>query len=146
MPNNPVIAIVDDDASVREALTGLLKSCGRLAIAFEHAEDFLNSDQRRDASCLIADVQMPDMSGPELYNRLIASGHPIPTVFITAYPDPIARTRALQNGAICYLSKPLLQDEFLACIDLAISASEAKGERARPDKDENGCRATSARP
>ena len=134
MPNNHLIAIVDDDASVREALTGLLKSFGRPAIAFERAEDFLNSDQRRAASCLIADVQMPEMTGPELYNRLVASGDPIPTIFITAYPDPISRTRALQNGAICYLSKPFLQDDFLACIDLAISASEAKGQRRRPDE------------
>ena len=134
MPNSPVIAIVDDDASVREALTGLLKSCGRFAIAFERGEDFLNSDQRRDATCLIADVEMPDMTGPELYDRLIASGDPIPTIFITAYPDPIARTRALQNGAIGYLAKPFLQDDFLACIDLAISASETKGERGRPDE------------
>ena len=132
MPKSHVIAIVDDDASVREALTGLLKSFGRPAIAFERGEDFLNSDQRRAASCLIADVDMPDMTGPELYNRLIASGDPIPTIFITAYPDPIARARALQNGVICYLTKPFLQDDFLACIDLAIAASEAKGERGRP--------------
>ena len=62
-----------------------------LAIAFERGEDFLNSDQRRDATCLIADVQMPGMTGPELYDRLIASGEPIPTIFITAYPD---RSRA----------------------------------------------------
>ena len=101
-------------------------------MAFECAEAFLNSDQRRDASCLIADVQMPDMTGPDLYNRLIAAGEGIPTIFISAYPDSITRRRVLQNGVIGYLTKPFLENDLLACIDLAIAASEAKGERGRP--------------
>jgi FixJ family two-component response regulator len=100
-------------------------------MAFECAEDFLNSDQRRDASCLVADVQMPDMTGPELYDRLIASGERIPTIFIIAYPDSIARTRTLQDGAIGCLTKPFFEDDFLACIDRAIAASETKGESGR---------------
>lgn len=128
MPKNWVIAVVDDDASFREALAALLRSLDYVAIAFERAEDFLNSDRRRDTACLIADVQMPGMTGPELHDRLIVSGEPIPTIFITAYPDATTRARALQNGAICYLTKPFLEDDFLACIDMAIEAPEANGE------------------
>ena len=86
MLKRAVIAVVDDDESVREAVAGLTKSLGHVALAFERAEDFLQSDRGRVAA-LIADVQMPGMTGPELHNRLVASGQPIPTILITAYPD-----------------------------------------------------------
>ena len=113
-------------------------------MAFESAEDFLNSDRRRAASCLVADVQMPGMSGPELYDRLIASGEPIPTIFITAYPDSIAHARMLQDGTIGCLTKPFLEDDFLACIDSAIAASEAKANADGRTKAESGCRGVGA--
>jgi CheY-like chemotaxis protein len=100
LPRTAVIAIVDDDQSVREALTSLVRSLGYGAIAFECAEDLLNSKRRRRVSCLIADVQMPGMTGPELHHRLVSSGEPIPTVLITAFPDARARERALQAGVI----------------------------------------------
>jgi len=128
-----LIAVVDDDESVREAMKGLLASHGYGALVFDRAEAFLDSDHLRSTACLIADVQMPGMTGPELHNRLIASGDAVPTIFITAYPDPIARMRALQNGAIDYFAKPFRHDDFLASIDLAIDASKAK------DQDE-GCK------
>ena len=85
MPKRIVIAVVDDEASVREALTGLLGLLGYGAVAFERAEDLLNSKTRSDLSCVIADVQMPGMTGPELHARLVASGRPVPTILITAY-------------------------------------------------------------
>ena len=116
MPGTAVIAIVDDDRSVREALTSLVRSLGYVAIAFECAEDLLRSKRRRRVSCLIADVQMPGMTGPELHNRLVGSGEPIPTILITAFPDERARERALQAGVICYLAKPFSEDDLLACI------------------------------
>ena len=116
MPNNVVIAIVDDDPSVREALTSLLRSLGYAALAFERAEDLLNSKSRSDLSCVIADVQMPGMTGPELHGRLVASGAPIPTILITAYPDETVRARALRDGVVCYLTKPFGDDELLACL------------------------------
>ena len=109
-----VIAIVDDDYSVREALTSLVRSLGYPAMAFECADDLLNSKRGR-VSCLIADVQMPGMTGFELYNRLVA-GEPIPTILITAFPDERARHHALQAGVNCYLPKPFSEDELLACI------------------------------
>jgi FixJ family two-component response regulator len=84
-------------------------------MAFECADDFLKSNRRR-VSCVIADVQMPGMTGLELYNRLVASGEPIPTILITAFPDERARQDALQAGVSCYLPKPFGEDELLACI------------------------------
>jgi FixJ family two-component response regulator len=116
LPKKAVIAIVDDDHSMREALTSLVRSLGYVAMAFECAEDLLKSTRRRRVSCLIADVQMPGITGLELHNRLITSGEPIPTILITAFPDERARERALRAGVICYLGKPFSEDDLLACI------------------------------
>jgi FixJ family two-component response regulator len=125
LPKKAVIAIVDDDQSVREALTGLIRSLGYGAIAFACAEDLLKSKRRRNVSCLIADVQMPGMTGPELYDRLVASGEPIPTVLITAYPDDRVRERALSAGVIGYLSKPFEEDDLLACVRSALTYADS---------------------
>jgi FixJ family two-component response regulator len=125
LPRKAVIAIVDDDQSVREALTSLVRSLGYVAMAFECAEDLLKSRRRRGVSCLIADVQMPGMTGFELHNRLVASGEPIPTILITAFPDERMRERALQAGVICYLTKPFSEDDLLACIRSTPGGGEA---------------------
>jgi FixJ family two-component response regulator len=122
LANGNVIAVVDDDEAFREALTGLLTSLGYVAIGFDSADAFLNSDRRREATCLISDVHMPRITGPELHSRLIASGAPIPTILITAYPDPAERARALQNGVVCYLTKPVREDDLLAGINRAADA------------------------
>ena len=119
--STPVIAIVDDDHSVREALTSLVRSVGYAAIAFERAEDLLKSRRRGNIACLIADVQMPGMTGLELYHRLSASAKPIPTVLITAYPDDGARQRALSAGVIGYLSKPFDEADLLGCVRSALT-------------------------
>jgi FixJ family two-component response regulator len=124
LPKRPVIAIVDDDEAVREALTSLIRSLGYAAVAFECAEDLLRSRRRRSLSCMIVDVQMPGMTGPELHSRLIASGEPIPTILITAYPNERARERALQAGVIGYLSKPFNEDDLLACIRTTLGSPE----------------------
>jgi FixJ family two-component response regulator len=121
LPKTSVIAIVDDDLSVREALTSLVRSLGYAAIAFECAEDLLKSRRRRSVSCVIADVQMPGITGLELYHRLSASGNPIPTVLITAYPEDGARERALAAGVIGYLSKPFDENDLLACVRSALT-------------------------
>ena len=112
----PLISVVDDDESMREAVRGLMKSLGYTAEAFASAEEFLSSRQAPRTSCLIADVQMPGMSGPELYDGLVASGKPIPTILITAYPDARVRERALQAGVVGYLIKPFSEDDLLGCI------------------------------
>jgi FixJ family two-component response regulator len=116
LPQKIVIAIVDDDDSVREAVAGLVKSLGYGAVAFKSAAAFLNSTRRDGAACVIADVQMPGMTGPELHDQLIASGNPIPTILITAYPDETTRARALNAGVKGYLAKPFNEDELLACL------------------------------
>ena len=116
LPRTAVVAIVDDDHFVREALTSYVRSLGYIAMAFECAEDLLKSRRRATVSCLITDLQMPGMTGLELYHRLVVSRTPIPTILITAFPDERARERALQAGVICYLAKPVSEDHLLACI------------------------------
>lgn len=120
MSDHPLISIVDDDESAREAVAGLVRSLGFVAAEFESAADFLKSDHRSRTACLIADVRMPGMTGPELYSHLMASGTPIPTVLMTAYADEAAHARALKAGIRCYLAKPLKPDKLLACIRSAI--------------------------
>jgi len=116
---------VDDDQGFRDALTGLLKSLGYVVMAFDSADAFLNSDRRRETTCLISDVHMPRMTGPELHSRLVASGAPIPTILITAYPDPAVRARALQNGVVCYLTKPFREEDLLAGINRAADVPDS---------------------
>jgi FixJ family two-component response regulator len=127
MPNKPLIAIVDDDASVREAMMSLMRALGFLAEAFPCAEDFLKSDGLQRTSCLIADVRMPGVSGLELHRRLVASGRPIPTVLITTHSDERVRAGALKDGIICYLTKPFREDDLLGCIRSALDHGNAEG-------------------
>ena len=123
MPNTkPLISVVDDDESMREAMRGLMKSLGYTAQAFASAEEFLNSREAPGTSCLIADVQMPGMTGLELHYHLLASGKTVPTILITAYPDDNVRERALSDGVVCYLSKPFDEDDLLACIRSSLSS------------------------
>jgi FixJ family two-component response regulator len=119
--SKPLISVVDDDEAMREALRRLMKSLGYTAEAFASAEDFLSSRQIPGTSCLIADVQMPGMTGLELYHHLVAAGKTIPTILITAYPDDSMRERALGDGVVCYLSKPFDENDLLACIHSSIT-------------------------
>lgn len=130
MPKKIVIAVVDDDVSLREALTGLMKSLGYRVVAFQSARDFLNSNRLHSVACLLADVQMPGMTGPELHNQLVASGNPIPTILITAYPDETVRARALRAGVKCYLTKPFSEEDLLECIHSALDSHGADGSEA----------------
>jgi FixJ family two-component response regulator len=111
-----LISIVDDDESVREAMQGLMKSLGFAVEAFASAEEFLASDTRDHAACLITDMQMHGLTGLGLHDRLVASGSPVPTIMITAYPDERVRARALQAGVVCYLVKPFNESDLLTCI------------------------------
>jgi FixJ family two-component response regulator len=127
LSNHHLISIVDDDAAVREATTGLMRALGFLAESFGNAQDFLKFDGLRSTACLIADVQMPQMSGLELHRHLSASGIYIPTILITAYPDDEARARALEAGVIGYLTKPFNTNDLLACIHSALNRGQAGG-------------------
>jgi len=123
-----VISIVDDDPSVREGMMDLLASRDFMAETFPRAEDFLSSKWVGSTFCLIADVQMPGMTGLELYSRLVRAGTAIPTILITAFPNEADRTRALRDGVRCYLTKPVNESELLACIRSVIEHRETDRE------------------
>jgi len=125
LPKKRLISIVDDDESLRKATKGLVRALGFLAEEFGSAEDFLKYDGLTRTACLIADVQMPQMSGLELYSRLVALGVSIPTILMTAYPDESVRARALEAGVICYMTKPFDKDTLLGCIRAAIDRGKA---------------------
>jgi FixJ family two-component response regulator len=106
----PLIAIVDDDDMMRAATEGLVRSLGFDTLSFPSAETFLKSAAPFEAACLILDVQLPNMSGIELQRHLRRSASSLPIIFITAFPDETAGERALNDGAVCYLSKHELFD------------------------------------
>ena len=118
-----IIAIVDDDPAVRRGISGLLRSLGFAAIDFSSAEEFLNSGRATDISCVITDVRMPGMSGIDLQDRLIAAGHKIPVIFMTAFPEERTKTRAIKAGAFGFLTKPFPQNTLLDCVHSALRAS-----------------------
>ena len=120
MSDAPLIAIVDDDVMVCEATKDLVEAFGFNARTFTSADEFLNSDSVPRTSCLIADVQMPGMTGLQLHCELIASGRRIPIIFITAFPEEHVRERALSAGALCYLSKPFDGESLRSCIRSAL--------------------------
>jgi FixJ family two-component response regulator len=116
----PVVSIVDDDVSVREALGGLVNAFGFDAVEFSSGVEFLRSARLPDTSCLIVDVQMPEMNGLELQAELVAKRRPIPVIFVTAFPDARIRALALETGAVGFLCKPLDSDDLLAHIRSAL--------------------------
>ena len=115
-----LIAIVDDDDSMRGALHGLLRAVGLPAIAFASAEEFLNSGQQHQTACLIADIRMPGMSGLDLQARLNSERCRIPTIFITAHGDAKMRLQALREGAVEFLSKPFDDEALLESVRAAL--------------------------
>jgi len=115
-----VISIIDDDASVRAASDNLLTSLGYAVYTFVSAEEFLRSAHLNDTSCVIADVQMPGMSGVDLQARLLTQGHRVPFIFMTAFPEETIRARALKAGAICFLTKPFDRLTLIRCLDTAL--------------------------
>ena len=117
---NKMIAIVDDDDLMRNALQGLLKSVGLQAQAFASAEEFLQSGEQRQTACLIADIRMPGMSGLELQAKLNAERCRIPTIFITAHGDAKMRMQALRAGAVEFLAKPFDDEVLLGNVRAAL--------------------------
>jgi FixJ family two-component response regulator len=116
----PMISIVDDDESVRDATKSLLRSSGYTAQSFGSAEEFLESAQIAETDCLVTDVQMPGLSGVELQDRLLSDGHDVPTIFISAFPNPRLERQVLKSGAIAYLRKPFNEEELLEYIGAAL--------------------------
>jgi FixJ family two-component response regulator len=120
--NGRIVAVIDDDESVRTALKELLRSVGLPARAFESAEDFLKSGQQQQTGCLIADIRMPGMSGLELQAKLNADRCRIPTIFITAHGDEKMRMQALRAGAVEFLAKPFDDEALLERVRTALEA------------------------
>ena len=115
-----MVAVIDDDESVRTALRELLRSVGLPARAFASAEDFLKSGQQREIGCLIADIRMPGMSGLELQAKLNADQVRIPTIFITAHGDEKMRMQALRGGAVEFIAKPFDDEALLEKVRAAL--------------------------
>ena len=121
MPNDKfIVMIVDDDETVRRAARRLIRSYGYAVETFVSADDFLASGRLSETACLVLDVQMPGLNGLELQSRLVAEGHQVSIIFITAFDDENARAQALKAGALSYLVKPFEEADLLNSINLAL--------------------------
>jgi len=129
MPRPGVISIVDDDQPFRDSMRKLVTLLGYAVEAFPSAASFLASPVLAKTACLVTDVNMPGMTGPELHAHLNNAGRSIPTILVTAYPDDVVRTGTLASGVICYLCKPVDDDLLERCLRSALRPEE------RPDED-----------
>ena len=123
MSEIPLIAVVDDDEAIREAIQSLLRSVGLRVAVFASAEDFWQAGQRQAMACLIVDVRMPRMSGLELQRQLATAHGSIPIIFITAHGDEEMRARALRAGAVAFLDKPFSDEVLLRAVEAALPSS-----------------------
>jgi FixJ family two-component response regulator len=116
-----MISIVDDDESMRSAMKTLIESIGLSVEAFPSAKDFLNSGRAQLSACLILDLRMPGMSGLELQRRLTAGGCPLPIIFVTAHYSETERAKAMEAGAVGFLSKPFTEKDLFSAISLSLA-------------------------
>ncbi len=123
MTNIPHVSVVDDDESVRESLPDLLRELGYDAHAFASAKEFLMSDDLHLTECLILDIAMPEMTGPELQKELKSRRREIPIIYITAHADEKTRPRMMNNGAIECLSKPFSEAALINALNAALKPS-----------------------
>jgi FixJ family two-component response regulator len=126
----PLISVIDDDQFFRESMRRLMRSLGYVAEAFPSATDFLASPLLTETDCLIADVHMPVMTGIELYRHLVDAERSIPTILVTAFPNDVDRNRALNNGVLCYLRKPIDEQELKDCLRAVLTSDEPPRENS----------------
>ena len=126
MPRVPLIAIVDDDDSLRGSLENLIRSFGFRAQGFPSAEAFLSWRQARDTACLILDVRMPGMNGLDLQRQMVTENWRVPIVFITSHADGHAKARALEDGAVAFLYKPCREEDLLNAIEATLRQTRAE--------------------
>jgi FixJ family two-component response regulator len=119
--DRPYISVVDDDASVREALANLISSVGYEVELYASAEEFLDSSGASVADCLVLDLRMPGMGGLELQRRLAAEGRETPVIVVTAHGDDEARAESIAAGAVAFLNKPFKEETLLGAIDSALA-------------------------
>ena len=124
MTKKLLVSVVEDDRFFRESMGRLMRSLGYTVEAFPSAADFLASPRVSETACLIADVHMPAMTGVELHKHLIDAGQAIPTILVTAYPNDIDRARALNDGVVCYLHKPIDEQHLIRCLHAAFTPAE----------------------
>ena len=117
-----LISVVEDDQPFRESMRKLMMALGYAVEAFPSAADFLASPLLSATACLVSDVQMPGMTGLELHKHLVDMGHRIPTILVTAYPDELTRNRALRDGVVCYVGKPVDDEHLEHCIRSALQS------------------------
>ena len=122
MRDRPLIAVVDDDNSMRDATDNLLQAAGFSTTVFPDAESFLGSTTRSSVACVVTDMRMPGMSGLQMYQQLLGCGERIPTVLITAYPEDTLRARAREAGIVCCLVKPFAPDDLVECVNRALGS------------------------
>ena len=130
MPNASLVSVVEDDQFFRESMRRLMRSLGYSVETFSSAADFLASPRLVETACLIADVHMPSMTGLELHRHLIDAGYAIPTILVTAYPDDDVRARALNDGVVCYLRKPVDEKHLMRCLRAALHSGEPPEENS----------------
>ena len=127
MPSSPVIAVVDDDAAVRQALCELLQVLSMLCRTFDRAEAFLAAYTPGKFDCLITDLRMPGMGGLELQQKLRALGSSIPVIIVTSDSDPLSRSRSMEEGAFACLTKPVSADILLHHLTAALATGKNSG-------------------
>ena len=123
--NEQLVSVVEDDQFFRDSMGRLMRSLGYSVEAFPSAADFLASSRLAETACLIADVHMPAMTGIELYRHLVDAGRAMPTILVTAYPNDADRALALNDGIICYLRKPVDEQNLVRCLRAALSPGDA---------------------
>jgi len=125
-----LVAVVEDDRHCRESMGRLMRSSGYTVEAFPSAADFLASPHLAKTACLIADVNMPVMTGIELHRHLVAGGRAIPTILVTAYPNDADRERLLNDGVVGYLRKPVDEGRLIPCLRAALSSGKLTEENS----------------
>ena len=120
-----LVSVVEDDRFVRESMCRLMRSLGYTVDVFSSAAEFLASPRLAETACLITDIHMPAMTGLELYRRLIDTGHTIPTILVTAFPNDVDRARAQNDGVLCYLRKPVDEQHLTRCVRDALRSADS---------------------
>jgi FixJ family two-component response regulator len=124
MPGALLVSVVEDDHFFRESMKRLMRSLGYPVEVFPSAADFLASPKLSETTCLIADVQMPGMTGLELHRSITDAGYVIPTILVTAYPNDLDRARAVNDGVLCYLGKPIDEKLLRGCLRKAFGSEK----------------------
>ncbi|WP_233475456.1 response regulator transcription factor [Bradyrhizobium brasilense] len=123
-----LVSVVDDDRFFRDSMCRLMRSLGHTVDVFSSAAEFLASPRLPETACLIADIHMPGMTGLELRRSIIDTGLAIPTILVTAFPNDVDRARALEDGALCYLRKPLDEEHLTRCVREALTLARSPEE------------------